>query len=191
MTNKFPKSNISIFGEIVIGITNEENKHISPHYISERKTINIEGLKQSRSGVYCLRNKLNGRLYIGMARNLEVRKSRHFRDLLNGNHCSKLLQDDFDNHFISNGHGKTDMNELFEFEVIIYCRPSELTFYEHLLIKHLNPYYNIHKEKEITFGCDPDKEPSVGFSHIYNKETGLIDCIDNKGNKVAEYGFDE
>ena len=37
-----------------------------------------------------------------------------------------------------------------------------------------------------TFGCDPD-EKVLGFSHIYNPGTGLIDVIGSDGKVVAEY----
>lgn len=107
--------------------------------------INITPLKQSKSGVYCLRNKLNNRLYIGMARNLENRYSRHLNDIVKGIHHSKSLMGDF---LDSQGINYTPPQNIFEFEVIIYCRPSELTFYEHLLITALNPYYNTHKQNK-------------------------------------------
>jgi len=43
------------------------------------------------------------------------------------------------------------------------------------------------KQEMIQFGCDPDSDNNYyGCSHIYNKESGLIDVI-YKGNIVANY----
>ncbi len=144
MTTKFAKSNINITGLIAISFTDNNGN------IEKSIPVQLNGLNKSKSGVYCLCNKLNGRLYIGMARNLEVRKNRHWRDIRNDEHCNELIQKDFNDLTESSYNNQfAKVDDLFEFEVIIYCRPSELTFYEHLLITHLNPYYNVHKQKEI------------------------------------------
>lgn len=150
MTTKLKKSNIHVFGKMTLSWNDgTENFRI----------LELKGLKQSKSGVYCLRNKLNGRLYIGMARNLEVRMKRHWNDLLLGKHCSKALQEDFDTSELTPEQlermGKHP-KDLFEFEVIIYCYPSQLTFWEGLLIDNLKPYYNVKKKKEIEF-IEPER----------------------------------
>src|SRR5689334_18405369 len=151
MKIKFAKSNIDIYGEIIIRIGKKEN----PILADNRFDIQLRGLKQSRSGVYCLKNKANGRFYIGMARDLEKRYNRHVNDLIKGIHHSMELQAEFNIQNMarllqcSPVIDRETFDEYFSFEVIIYCRPSELTFYEHILITHLNPYYNIHKQKEI------------------------------------------
>lgn len=142
MKTKFKKSSIKISGSILI---ETDDIDFSENDIE----IDLKGLKQSKSGVYCLRNKLNGRLYIGMARNLENRKQRHWNNLISGKHANKVLLTDFQNNLYQENNDIYSPTDLFEFEVIIYCRPSELTFYEHLLITHLQPYYNIHKQKEV------------------------------------------
>lgn len=144
MTTKFPKSNISVSGEIGIHIK------IDGYNFSDTTVIELSQLKQSKSGVYCLRNKFNGRLYIGMAKNLAIRKDRHFNDLMKGIHHSKSLQADFDEiNMTFSGNWKDGFNEKFEFEVIIYCYPSQLTFWEGILIDNLHPYYNTKKKKEL------------------------------------------
>lgn len=142
MTTKFPKSNISISGTIDVNIFGVGSY--------DHKFIRLKGLNQSKSGVYCLRNKLNGRLYIGQTRNLENRKSRHGKEIRNETHHAYELVRDFisftettyDNQF-------ADVWDIFEFEVIIYCYPSELTFWEKILIDNLHPYYNVKKKKEL------------------------------------------
>lgn len=148
MTTKFKKSNISVSGEIGIHIPYERNGFT----FSGTTVIELKPLSQSKSGVYCLRNKLNGRLYIGMASNLERRKWRHWNDLIMGKHINKLLLQDYMSSPFTRPLDiglKSEVDELFEFEVIIYCYPSQLTFWEGLLIDNLKPYYNVKKKKEI------------------------------------------
>ncbi len=142
MKAKFKKSSIDIGGDISIYSGGDEIN------------ITLNKLALAKSGVYCLRNKLHPeRYYIGMARNLEKRKWRHYNDLFMGIHHSKLLQEDFNMAHESRLEefactSKYTFETDFEMEVIIYCRPSELTFYENILINSLNPYYNIHKQKQ-------------------------------------------
>ncbi len=149
MKTVFPKSNIQIQGEIYIW--NEDNK---------QTVVELAGLKTGKSGVYCLRNKLNGRLYIGMTDNLEKRRNRHFRDLKRGIHNNELLQRDC-MELNSSCEAIYDPKDIYEFEIIQYCFPSQLTFWENLLIKAIQPYYNIaSKEKEI-----PTYDELIGDDH--------------------------
>lgn len=131
MKTKLNKSQISIGGAIHI-ICNGEMTNIS-----------LAGLNQAKSGVYEIRNKFNGKRYIGMAKDLIARKAHHISDLQWNRHKSKELQLDYDNLVIRDGNYFEDT---FEFNVIIYCYPSQLTFYENLLITYLQPEYN-HKRK--------------------------------------------
>lgn len=144
MKAKLPKSNIEINGEM--WVTN--------YSTGESKKIEFGSLNKSKSGVYEIVNKLNGKKYIGMARDLEARKRHHWSDLLLGKHKSKEMQDDF--NYETGKNIDLDANRIerlvspdwmFEFNVIIYCYPSQLTFYENLLITHLQPEYNTHKRK--------------------------------------------
>ena len=144
MKTKFAKSNITISAQAAI---------FGPAW-NEEKIIKLARAKgKTKSGVYELVNKLNGKRYIGQARNLEIRYNRHKNDLICGNHHSKLMQDDYNNFIIESDvrFGESWFDNLFEFRVIIYCRPSELTFWEHILIENLHPEYNIKKEKEIEY----------------------------------------
>jgi group I intron endonuclease len=43
-------------------------------------------------GIYCIENKLNGKLYIGSSRDCERRKGEHFSKLRRGAHINKKLQ---------------------------------------------------------------------------------------------------
>lgn len=142
MKTKFKQSNISISGEIGIHVLTPGMLFVST------KLIELTGSKgKTKSGIYCLRNKLHPeRYYIGMARNLETRLQHHFSDLSLYKHKNKLMQKDLQTA-CDLECGEVEPNRLFEMEVILYCRPSELTFYENILINNLHPYYNIHKQE--------------------------------------------
>lgn len=143
-TSKFKMSEIQISGDLTIRWGNENFFSFD---------LNGSRRQSGKAGVYCLRNKFNDRLYIGMARNLNIRYQRHCRDIENGTHHSKSLIQDFkegiDKLMLEDDTSIYFPSDVFEFEVIIFCRESTLTFYENYLIKALNPYYNTHKDKEL------------------------------------------
>ena len=100
-----------------------------------------------KSGIYLITNKDNGKKYIGQSRNMEIRKQHHWSDLMKENHKSSLMQQDFEESLHFDLVTILDVENLFEFEVLMYCRPSELTFYENILINALHPEYNRKKVK--------------------------------------------
>ena len=69
-------------------------------------TLNIIGLQKEESsycntnvsGVYSIRCKKNGRIYIGESENIEIRWSQHKMNLRYHTHHSKLLQEDYDKY---------------------------------------------------------------------------------------------
>lgn len=87
------------------------------------------------SGIYCIENKVNGKKYIGQSAELNERKRSHFSMLKNGNHYNRHLQNAY------NKYGKKN----FEFKVILYAEPNELTKYEQGFIDKHKPeeLYNI------------------------------------------------
>ena len=89
--------------------------------------------------IYLLRNKANGKVYVGRTSKFNFRKKLHINNLRANRHTNKMLQDDF------NSYGE----ENFEFEIV---EESEKGFgrshIEHNWMKKLKTYdssfgYNI------------------------------------------------
>lgn len=78
--------------------------------------VGVEELR-NKSGVYQIRNLINGHLYIGSAKNLCTRFRSHFARLRRNNHVNKHLQAAYNKYGADN----------FIFEVIEYC-PEEVRF---------------------------------------------------------------
>lgn len=101
------------------------------------------------SGIYCIKNKINNKKYIGRAKNIRERFSKHKRQLKNKNHVNKYLQDSW------NKYGE----ENFEFNVILFSPTFLLSILEIIFImifrtKSPNGY-------NLTSGG----EGSTGFKH--------------------------
>lgn len=89
-------------------------------------------LSDARSGIYQIRNKSNGKRYIGSAIRFDKRWREHRRDLRNGRHHSVALQRAW------NKYGEY----LFVFEVIELCSKEDLLKFEQKHIE-LSGDYNI------------------------------------------------
>ena len=62
-------------------------------------TISLEGaLKISKMGVYVLKNKINGKMYVGSSNDLKLRRRVHFHHLRNNIHENRWLQKSFIKH---------------------------------------------------------------------------------------------
>lgn len=90
------------------------------------------------SGIYAIKNLISGKLYIGSAKNLSTRRSRHFADLKTGQHKNAHLQNSWRKH----GEGA------FVFVVLLRCAPVDLIWFEQRSIdvfrgQHPKGLYNI------------------------------------------------
>lgn len=47
------------------------------------------------TGIYQIKNNKSGKVYIGSTNNLDKRKKQHFKELAEGRHINKALQQDF------------------------------------------------------------------------------------------------
>jgi hypothetical protein len=181
MTSKLTKSKIQVSGNIMI-TTGHSVPEINAFYIDNEIKITLSGLKQSKSGVYEILNKFNGKRYIGNSKNMVTRKKHHWWDLEKGKHQSKEMQEDY-NKFISTypyTPGVDDIDTLFEFNVIIYCEVSELEFWERLLINSIHPEYNTKKKKELppkVFDINGDKINNSLDDEIYESGDSLEEIL--------------
>jgi group I intron endonuclease len=93
------------------------------------------------SGIYQIRNLVNGKLYIGSTGGLGERWNTHLRLLRRDNHHSWKLQKDF------NVYGES----LFEFNPLIICKEVDLAFFEQRALEIFDVVatgYNISSDTE-------------------------------------------
>ena len=94
------------------------------------------------SGIYCIRNSVNNKRYVGSAKNLASRYRAHKCDLRKGRHHSPYLQ----NSWLKHG------SDIFEFVVLETCAVEELIPREQYWIDSLRPEYNILPNAGSNFG---------------------------------------
>jgi group I intron endonuclease len=73
-----------------------------------------------QTGVYQIRNLLNGKIYVGQTTRMHERELEHMGSLRRGKHQNRHLQ------FAYDKYGK----ENFIFEILVYCEEFQLTYYE-------------------------------------------------------------
>lgn len=86
------------------------------------------------SGIYMLRNKENGKVYIGQSKYLQTRKNSHRRDMRHRKHANPYIQSDADKYGV----------ESFEFIILEKCDPETLDERE---IHYINLYDSSNSEK--------------------------------------------
>ena len=101
------------------------------------------------SGIYIIRNTVNGKVYIGQSRRISNREYSHFHALEKGTHYNKHLQRSY------NTYGR----DAFMFEVIEWCDVSELDEREKYYIKEYDSM-NINKGYNNEGGGNVGKEVS-------------------------------
>lgn len=105
-----------------------------------------------KSGIYCIKNTINDRVYIGSSNNLYKRFNAHKNGLLNKTHVNKALL----NFSIKHGHDSLYV------EIVERCSVSELLNKE-------NHYIKIFKAYGHGFNCSPKAEAP---NHpIFSQET--------------------
>ena len=101
-------------------------------YTVNMKTIFL--INENGSGVYKITNLLNGRIYIGSAINLRIRRNGHINLLRTNKHDNQFLQNDFNKC----------SEESFIFEVILETNQKDLLlFFEQ---SYLDEYYDEQKQ---------------------------------------------
>jgi group I intron endonuclease len=90
------------------------------------------------TGIYQIRNLMNGKLYIGSAAGLQGFAGRwrvHKHRLNKNQHHSLILQNAW------NKYGES----FFTFEILFYCDPKDCLVYEQIALDSIKPRYNICK----------------------------------------------
>jgi len=122
-------------------------------------------LIDKRSGIYAIKHKDSGKIYIGSAVNLSRRKREHFRKLRSGIHPNPKLQNSWSKYG----------EDSFEFVILKYCVREMLIETEQKFIDEFNPVetgFNILKIAGSTIGykhTDETKErlsrANTGYKH--------------------------
>ena len=103
--------------------------------------------KIETSGVYCIKNLVNEKIYIGSSVNMLRRKKKHFAELRKRIHCNGYLQSSFDKYGESN----------FVFYILRECPKDELLDVEQLYMDKYQSYneengYNLSKNTKLKPG---------------------------------------
>ena len=110
------------------------------------------------SGIYKITNSINGKSYIGSAKNFKKRWLKHRQDLSKKKYHSGKLQNSW-NKYGSN---------IFNFEILIYCVPKDLLFFEQRFLNIYKPEYNICKVAGSTIGIKASEETKKKISESSN-----------------------
>lgn len=123
-----------------------------------------------RTGIYRIRNKLNGKCYIGSAAYLRDgfsgRWSTHRHHLRRGSHHSTHLQSSWSKHGEDN----------FTFEILLYCTPEDCLIYEQIALDCYKPEYNT---------CAVAGSP-LGYRHTEKAKRAIAKA--SKGRKLSSKG---
>ena len=101
-------------------------------------------------GIYCIRNKINGKRYIGLSEDIYFRWYHHKYYLDKGIHDNEYLQRSWDKYGEDN----------FEFEILETCKPEELPMIEKQYIDKFDTFNNRDNGYNLQSGGDHNK-PSL------------------------------
>jgi plasmid stability protein len=121
--------------------------------------------KRIFSGIYQIRNLVNGKVYVGQSANLWKRRYEHFSMFRNNKHPNKHLQNAF------NKYGE----ENFVFEIVLICEKDKetLTYYEQSIedfYKKQDLSYNIRECVDSNLGLKLSEETKQKLSEALSGE---------------------
>lgn len=115
-----------------------------------------------RSGIYQIRNLVNGKRYIGSTAKIGLRWKAHVSLLRRGVHRSVHLQSSW------NKHGE----ESFEFSILEFCCVEQLLVREQYLLDTLCPEFNICKRAGSTRGVKLLRGTAKSAEHLRKLQAG-------------------
>lgn len=134
------------------------------------------------SGVYCILNTINGKMYIGSSKNIKTRLYKHRSLLRNNKH---------DNQYLQNAYNKYCEDA---FIILVLEKCEELTIREQYYINTLNAKYNLTKEViRNTLSKESRLKQSETRKKLFLSKQLKPNCAkkiikyDLDGKKVAEY----
>jgi len=135
----------------------------------------------AESGVYQIRNTVNGKRYIGSAVDFQIRWFKHKKLLKQNKHHSIHLQRAW------NIYGESK----FKFEILLLCKSKKLLIYEQKFIDKKLPEYNICPIAGSTLGLKMSDKARLNISkgkmgHKVSLETRTRLSIANKGHGFSD-----
>lgn len=130
---------------------------------------------EKKSGIYQIRNKVNGKLYIGKASNLYRRKYQHFGELNSNKHKNKYLQSSFKKYGADN----------FVFEVLEFSHKDELGRREYYWINYYNSY-----KRDVGYNIELLDENGVTIRSYESINQMRFTIKKNKGKYIKPKGKD-
>lgn len=135
-------------------------------------------------GIYLIKNKINGKIYIGSAVNITSRWTIHRVSLNRNDHHNILLQRAWNKYGI----------EAFEFSVLECCEIENLLEYEQKWINKLKPYdknvgYNLCSVAGSQLGLKRTQETKIKISRKgskHSEETKRAMSFSRKGRKKSK-----
>ena len=111
----------------------------------------------NQSGIYQIRNLVNGKVYVGSAKKFKSRWGQHRTNLRSKSHHSSHLQRAWNKYGADN----------FVFEPLITCAPSMLIWYEQQFLDQMRPEYNVNPNAKNSLGVKRTAEQRALLSRIH------------------------
>lgn len=131
------------------------------------------------TGIYEIRNVVNGKKYVGSSVDFRARWGKHQRELNRGAHHSRHLQQSWDKHG----------PECFIFRVILTCSRDELLTYEQLAFKAFSPEFNILPNAGSCLGVKRTKEFSEAVGKRKTGQTHSAKTKKQISDRLKELGI--